>query len=436
MFYNLAKLICVIFVIGITNNAHAFSYGAKTKASTLKEQSNKVVVTQDITNKDITLKPKTVSPYIWPRITDNFSLKYDNGVPEVKYYIEHYHQWHINTLMQRAEPFLHLILAEIEKENLPTELILLPIIESSFDTFAKSEAGSSGIWQIMLNTGKRFGLTKNHWYDGRYDIMASTRAALKYLKYLNKRFNGDWLLTIAAYNSGEGRVMQAMRAINHQKKISFWNIKLPNQTRDYVPKLLALVDILRHPDKYNIVLPNIENRPQLQELTINAQIDLAYAAKLADMTLSDLKKFNPGHKKWATSPNGPHSLLLPTKHATLLSSRLANWDIKKLATASRKYIIQKGDSLISIAKKFNIELDELKERNNLTHDLIVAGKPLFIPFYPAEGKDKFGLIHVVSKGETLTSICKKYKVEMGRILGLNADLNKNLIKPGQEILIQ
>ena len=151
------------------------------------------------------------------------------------------------------------------------------------------------MWQFVPETGKRFGMKQNWWYDGRRDVIASTQGAIKYLKYLNKFFDGDWLLALAAYNSGEGRVKRAMKK-NARKNLptDFWSLDLPKETRAYVPKLLALADVIKRADDFNIKLYEIENKSQITNINIESQLDLAKAATLADLSLAELQRLNPG----------------------------------------------------------------------------------------------------------------------------------------------
>jgi len=198
---------------------------------------------------------------LWQRI--QFQLTFN--VPQTRPIVEqrnYYssHQAYLDRVAGRAQPFLYYIVQELEKRQMPLELALLPIVESAFDPFAYSHAAASGMWQFMPATGKRFGLKQNFWYDGRRDVIASTRAALDYLQYLHDKLEGDWLNAIAAYNSGEGRIMAAIKR-NKKKRLptDFWSLDLPAETTSYVPKLLALVDILKRPDEFDIVWKFIDN---------------------------------------------------------------------------------------------------------------------------------------------------------------------------------
>ena len=191
---------------------------------------------------------------VWERIRYQLSIDIPQNRPVVaerNYYARH--QAYLNRISKRAEPYLHFIVEEIEKREMPIEIALLPIVESAFDPYGYSHRTASGIWQFMPATGERFDLKQNWWYDGRRDIVQSTRAALDYLSYLHKTLEGDWLNAIAAYNSGEGRLLRAIKK-NRKKHLptDFWSLDLPRETTAYVPKLLALADLLKRADDFNV----------------------------------------------------------------------------------------------------------------------------------------------------------------------------------------
>lgn len=258
------------------------------------------------------------TPNIWPRIQAGFTMPTDINHQALKSELSWYasNPLYMQRVLQRAEPFLYYILEETEKRKLPAELVLLPIVESAYQPFAYSHGRAAGIWQFIPATGKAYGLKQNWWYDGRRDIYASTEAALNYLEQLNKMFKGDWMLALAAYNSGSGTVRRAIKRNKKQNRpTDFWHLQLPKETRAYVPKLLALKELIANPEKYALSLHFIANTPGFKQVKITTQIDLALAAKLAEIDLKTLYNYNPGFNRWATDPDGPHTLLLPIKAA-------------------------------------------------------------------------------------------------------------------------
>ncbi|MEL0628077.1 lytic transglycosylase [Psychromonas aquatilis] len=365
---------------------------------------------------------------VWLKLAENFDFE----VPENErikkqrdYFLSHPN--YLKRVSKRAEPFLWLIVDRIEKNDLPLELALLPVIESTFDPFARSHAGAVGLWQFMPTSGARFGLQQNEWYDGRRDVVASTEGALKYMQFLHRFLGEDWLYAVAAYNSGEGTVQNAVRKNKRQNKpADYWNLNLPRETELYVPKLLALIDILRNHEQYNIELPYIPNQKVLSYVDTGSQIDLDFAAELAGLSFSEIELLNPAFKLRATSPNGPHKLLLPNDSVAQFQTKLAKVN-KNGRVHWNKYLVKSGDSLSVIAQKKNTTVHMLKEVNHLNSELLKIGQPLLIPQMSlsqqqllanqkhARGKkfdtsNKQKIVHRVTKGDTLWELSKFYKV--------------------------
>jgi membrane-bound lytic murein transglycosylase D len=229
---------------------------------------------------------------------------------------------YLEQLSKRAQPYLHLIVREIERRGMPTELALLPEIESKYNPKALSHKSASGMWQFIPDTGRKYGLKQNAWYDGRNDIVASTRAALDYLQWLHRKFRGDWALALAGYNAGEGAVAAARRKNRSRGKgTDFWSLDLPSETELYVPKLLAVAKLMEKPRRYGMRPPHIPNGPQLELVDTGRQMDLARAAKLSGVRLADLRRLNPGLKRGKTLPSGPHKLLVPIGSGRVLRAK-------------------------------------------------------------------------------------------------------------------
>ena len=288
------------------------------------------------------------------------------------------HPEYMQRVSERAAPYLYYIVEELEKNNMPLELALLPIVESAFDPFAYSHGRASGMWQFIPGTGKSFGLEQNWWFDGRRDVHLSTQAAIKYLNNLNKRFDGNWLHALAAYNSGGGNVNRAIRKNRKKGKATdFRSLDLPKETRAYVPKLLALANILKLNNDENLWTP-ILNAPYFERVATHSQIDLSLAASLAEISMTEFYQLNPAYNQWATAPKGPHQILLPINKVATFQQNL-----NKIPTQQRisfkKYKVKKGDSLIRIAKKFATQVNLLKDNNNLRGNAIREGQNLLIP---------------------------------------------------------
>ena len=317
------------------------------------------------------------------------------------------------------------------------ELALLPFVESEFDPYAKSVDGATGIWQFMPATGKEWGLKSNWWYDGKKDVLASTEAALKFLSYLHQKFDEDWLLAMAAYNTGPTRVNRAIKKNKTQDKgIRFWDLDLPKETTAYVPKLLVLCELINNPKSFEVNLPSIANRPYFQRVKIPGQLDLMQAADLAGLKPETIYELNPGFNQWATDPSGPHYLLLPIGVSDRFITQLESLDENDLVRWDR-YKIRRGDSLSRIASRYKIEVAVLKEINGMNDDLIIAGKEIMVPRGSAwaDKQSPREQLYIVLKGDTLWNISRKFKVSIEDLVLWN---ELNLEKPlqiNQEIKI-
>ena len=317
---------------------------------------------------------------IWNRVADGLTIP----VPQIRrvtvqrdWYAKH--QAYLDRVADRAQPFLYFIVEEIDRRNMPMELALLPIVESAFDPFAYSHGRASGMWQFIPGTGKRFKLEQNWWYDGRRDVYASTHAALDYLEYLHRYFKGNWLHALAAYNSGEGNVRKAIRInTKRNKPTDFWNLKLPKETKAYVPKLLALADLLKRDDEFALDWKPIANEPAIAKVEIGSQLDLALAADMAGMSVEEIYRYNPGFNRWSTAPKGPHYLILPLEKADGFQLKLAETHPDDRVRWLR-YTIRNGDTLSTIAARHNTTIATLRSVNRISGTGIRAGKTLLIP---------------------------------------------------------
>ena len=393
---------------------------------------------------------------IWDRIRAGFTLptsQQHKVLSELRWFAKH--KAYLNRVVDRAEPFLHFIMEEIDKRGMPAEMALLPIVESAFQPFAYSHGQAAGIWQFIPSTGRHYGLKQNWWYDGRRDIHASTIAALDYLQYLGKAFKGNWLHALAAYNSGIGTVSKAIRKNKRRGKATdFWHLKLPKETQGYVPKLMALTELISNPDKYNVDLKCIQNAPYFNAVNTNAQIDLAVAAELADMDIEELYKLNPGYNRWATDPAGPHQLLIPIEKTDQFKAGLLNIPTKNRITWKR-YKIKPDQTLGHIANKFHITVAQLKQINKIRSNNIRVGRHLIIPVaskgmahyalsktqrdkqrraIKRKGKGK-KVYHTVRSGDSLWDISRLYKVGTQQVARWNGMSPKDILRAGQKLVI-
>jgi membrane-bound lytic murein transglycosylase D len=348
-------------------------------------------------------------------------LRYEFSLPHHEYHtaVQENIDWLMNDqdflirTATRSAPYLYFIHQQVKNRKLPVELVLLPIIESGYNPFIYSTAGAAGIWQMMPDTASGFGIKQDWWYDGRRDVVASTRAALDYLSYLFDFFDGNSLLAIAAYNSGEGAVMSAIRRnIREGKSTDFWSLPLPRETRTYVPRLLALATIIAHPERYPLRLPAVRNAPYLAQVDVGGQIDLKRAATFAGLSLKKFQQLNPGYNRLVTHPNGPYKLVLPIENVERFMVHLANTSLSHHIDWTQ-YKIKSGDTLESLAKRFNTTSYALKEINHLTKKAAIKkGMKLVIPRTvttvlntpPKYGKKELELTREVSTPEETTPL--------------------------------
>lgn len=396
---------------------------------------------------------------VWDRIRADYRL------PNVKSrYIADYERWYssrpeyIERMVQRATPYLYYITNQVEARNMPMEIALLPAIESAYKAHALSRSKAAGIWQFIPATGRHYGLKQNYWYDGRKDIVAATNAALNYLQKLNKDFKGDWALTLAAYNAGEGRVGREIKKNARKgKPVNYTALKgLRRETRQYVPKLIAISNIIKNPQKYGIKLAVIPNQPYFSEIRLNSQIDLNIVAEASGVPIKELKMLNPGFKRWATDPAGPHRLLVPVNEAVVVADAIAGipqsqrmrWDY---------YTVRKGDSLNRIARRHHVTTTSLRSTNKIKGNLIHPGQNLLIPISTSSNRGKqysrssksSGNKKTVSssastknpvtvsvrKGDTLWSLSRRYKVSLNELARWNQINVNDLLHMGQKLKI-
>ncbi len=395
-----------------------------------------------------------VSDDLWQHIQNKMTMDIPQNqrvISQRNWYAKH--SSYLDRVAKRAEPFLYYIVQELEANDIPVELALLPIVESAFDPFAYSHGRASGMWQFVPATGTRFGMKQNWWYDGRRDVIASTQGAIKYLKYLNKFFDGDWLLALAAYNSGEGRVRNAVKNnARKNKPTDYWSLDLPKETEAYVPKLLALADIIKRPGDFNIKLYEIQNKAVITRVNVGSQLDLAKAAHLAELSLAELQHLNPGFNRWSTDPDGPHYLVVPNNKVEKFQAGL-NKLTSKERLAWQRYQIKSGDSLSQIAHKFNTTSSLIQQVNQIKGSQIRAGKYLLIPV-ATQSLDSYifsqeqriakkqnqsyngtKLTHKVASGDTLWDIGQAYNVSSKSIAKWNGMAPRDTLKIGQKLVI-
>lgn len=382
---------------------------------------------------------------LWARIRAGFKL------PESDPRLTRVHEQayagkpaHLERAVERSRFYLFHIVEEVEKRGMPMEIALLPIIESAFNPQALSPMKASGIWQFIPSTGKVYGLEQNAWYDGRRDVLEATRAALDYLQNLHAMF-GDWELALAAYNCGEGCVA---RAQSRARGSDYVSIRLPTETRNYVPKLVAVRNIIQDPERFGLTLQPIADEAYFMQVNLSRPMEARHAAKLAEMTLDEFLALNPGFQRRVIYADARNVLLLPADRVETFQFNLHRQGADKHL---QTYAARQGESASSIASRFGVSLEWLKEYNPLKLHSGKVAKPQTL-VVPAAAKAASVTVaqapstavkaapvarkpsmrtHTVRKGDTLARLAKRYNVKVADIRRWND--NAEPLMPGTKL---
>ena len=386
---------------------------------------------------------------LWERISAGLRLQQHYARPEVREQLRLYASRpdYFKQVGERARPFLHHIAQQIEQRGMPMEIALIPFVESGFNPQARSFRAATGPWQFMAGTARGLGLRIDEWFDGRRDPIQAAAAALDYLEIQQQRFEGNWLLAFAAYNSGPATVSQAVRSLAADPgEVDFWELPLPAETRVHVPRILALASILAGMGETEFALPDIADEKVLERVKVGASASLVLTAELAGLEPDLLRGLNPGFRQWWTPPTGgPDFLHLPASNAEALRLALQQTPGAVQADAIR-YRIQPGDTLSGIAGARSISVDLLRSRNGLDNDLIVAGEYLWIPgldsgtvnprdaMAPDESAAR-SRGYIVQPGDSLWTIARRHGLEVDALASLNQISPSAVIFPGQELTL-
>lgn len=437
----LAKLLCSLGLLLLASACSTVKH-SETTSSTAKHPDVKLT--------KIPPAPPAIeqTPYVWERLTDGYGLDHHPTHRRVIAHRKWYQskQDYIDRVFTRATPYMSFILDEVEKRDMPMEIALLPVVESAFQPYAFSHGSAAGLWQFIPSTGRLYGLKQNWWYDGRRDVYASTHAALDYLLYLHGIFD-DWSLALASYNAGPGTVKRAIRRNKKRgKPTDFFSLRLPRETTDYVPKLMALSELVKNPKQFGLTLPNIVDEPAIQVVELDSQIDLAIAANIMEIDMDTLYHLNPAYNRWATPPSGPHRFILPLDKVPSFEQKLAQLPPKQRLRWT-VYRVKPGDTLSQIANAHGTSISRLKKANGLRSTLLSINQTIKIPSssapshvyslekrHPApKGRQK--ITHTVRSGESLWSISRRYKVSVNSLVRWNRLPNRRVLKAGQKLKI-
>jgi len=388
---------------------------------------------------------------VWDRIRSSYGLpQASNSAVDAQIHFYTSKKAYFYKITQQSEPYLYYVASEMQANNMPMELALLPFIESSYNPAAMAP-GNAGMWQFGAATGRNFGLKQNNWYDGRKDVVASTEAAIRLLKKLYARFDNDWLLAVAAYNAGDGAIQQALDKNRRAgKPTDFWSLPLNKTTQGYIPQLLALSKIVANPNIYDFKLYPIPDVPYFVKINVDSQINLMEAAQNSALDVALLKKLNAGFHSGLTDPTEPRHLLVPVDAAANFKLQLDA--LPKVANVKwQEHLVKKGDTLETVAKRYGANADKIKTINNLKNANLAVGQRLQIPFSSGSNsssvnnqvlaeqsltKDNTGnSYYIVKSGESLWSIAKTQGTSVEALAQLNNINTKSPLKPGQKLMM-
>lgn len=437
-----------------------FSQGVKALPAAFLEAGNSPPEQCAQTDNQSCSLPATVSAPkdFWAQLRGQFNLALHLNEPQVKAQLNWFiaNPDYLTRVFKRGALYLPHIVNQVALAELPMEFVLLPVVESAFDPFAYSSGRASGLWQFIPATARMYQIKIDWWYDGRRDLIDSTNAATEFLLDLGQTFDHDWLLALAAYNAGPGTVKKAQRKNrNKQRSDAFWHLDLPRETKGYVPKLLALAAIIKSPEQYNITLPDMALDSEIVAFELNNQIDLALAAELAEISLEQLYRLNPGFNQWATHPSGPHRLIIPVQQVEAMTENLA----LQPQDGQMRWIqhpIRSGETLGGIAQRYELSVDALTQVNHLKSPQIIAGDILIVPT-PVNPPLAYGLSssgrsakrrqhyetrygappenYRVKSGDSLWSIAKSRGLTVGQLATWNGIATRAPLRVGEDLFI-
>lgn len=385
---------------------------------------------------------------LWTRIRNGFAMREVDSI-----LIGKHEQWYasrpeyVKRMTERARRYLYFITTEVEKRGMPSEIALLPMIESAFNPGALSSTRASGIWQFMPATGKNFGLKQNWWHDDRRNVISATNGALDYLQKLHDMF-GDWELALAAYNWGEGSVQRAqIRNKRLGLPTDYASLRMPAETRNYIPKLIAIKNIIADPMRFALTLQDIPDQPYFATLPIPKHMDVKLAAELAEISVEEFTALNPEHNRPVILQRKNDEIMLPVDKVETFRTNLENYD--KPLVSWQAYQPQRGERLDKLAPRFGLSLANLKSVNGLSaRGNTSNGQTLLVPLNGEESDGEFeafnmhlapinahvsSLKHKVRRGESYSSIAHRYHVSVAQLKRLNRSYK--VLRSGQTITV-
>ena len=409
--------------MGVVENYNKEKIVESIPINNILQHENKIITYEDIWEYILSNNPENKETYINERILFYMNMQLKDADKFEQYLNDSYY-------------FIYYVINELEKEKLPLELALIPYIESNYDPFSISSSGAVGMWQFMPKTGRLYELNKTWWNEDRHDPYRSTEAAVDYLKYLYERFNQDVYLTLAAYNAGPTLLS---RRINQNKRrgleTDFWSLNLPNQTKEYVPKYIALKELIFNSEKYELTLPEIPHKPVVQKIIIPGQVEVITLSEFLDIKPELLYKLNAGYTKWASAPKDQSIFYIPIEKYYLFESEDNPFkDTNQINWIS--HIVESGDSLWALASKYDTEVRIIKQINYLNNDLLSIGSTLLIPLSKSKSNTFIPYeMHIVSEGDTLWDIARTYNLEVSDLANMNSINENSYLQLGQQLTI-
>ena len=384
-------------------------------------------------------EPKPVARNVWEYmiINNNYdhNIKFDEKtVNYINNYIKDVDKF--NEFLNKSYYFIYYVIQELEAADLPPELALIPFVESNYDPFSISPSGAVGLWQFMPKTGRMFNLEKSWWSEDRHDPYRSTHAAIGYFKYLFNRFDNDLYLALAAYNAGPTYLD---RQINKNKRrnldYDFWSLDLNKQVTEYIPKYIAIREIVYNSEKYGVALPHIPIESVVKRIEIPGQVEILTLSEYLEIPPELIYKLNAGYTKWASAPKDKSIFYVPIEKTYLLDSPDSPFDnVNQINWIS--HIVEPGDSLWKLANKYDTEVKIIKKINYLESDLLSIKDTLLIPLSSTKSNNFIPYeMHIVSEGDTLWSISNKYNIEIRDITRMNSLNQNSILRLGQQLTI-
>lgn len=407
-----------------------------TQEQTVEPVGETIPIKLDIAEEVLVIKKEPIT--VWEYLQENSELKnYTIDKTTQRYIDNHLRDKKLfNRFLENSTFYIFYVIEKLNEAELPVELALVPFIESNYDPFSISPSGAVGLWQFMPSTGRLYELDKSWWQEDRHDPFLSTNAAVEYFDYLFERFDNDLFHSLASYNAGPTLVdSRIKRNIKLNKDPSFSNLRLPSQAKSYIPKFIAIYEIISNPEKYNVELPDIPFKQLVERVEINGQVEILAFSDFVGLKPEFVYKLNAGYTKWASAPGEKSIFYIPLEKANLINSDKEIFlEENKINWITHK--IKPGDSLWELARKYDTRVEIIKKINFLEKDLLSLNETILIPLSQSEENNFIPFeVHVVSEGDSLWAIASRYKLSAREIARNNSIEMNSILTIGQQLNI-